>query len=983
MIQYNPLLKRNGNPNGPITTAPSDSIVFDLPGRATWVKGVRLSGTDHIYTFEHDSYITLTNTPGLDQSEVIKIGANIAALKAVIDTTYDVVTRTKDGLAPRFDGFNVGRGDDKAAHYFLGLQGNVPRWFEQPHRRLEINNVETLGAYDISPISFVAGNGITLSWDNQQKKIVIVNNKPDINHNTDYRVNQAPTSSDQEYRLLFKYMADDIAEISSTYFSPYLTFNADQRALKIDNLKVVTVGDVMKGASVLLDGEIGLVPKPLAGEQLKFLRADGTWALPISIGDTWRHVKINNTTVLGNDVSTGPLTFSPGDGIQISWDSFNSRILITNTKPDINHNVTTTAVVANTSSSIYQIISVLPDPFYNLIEGGSVSRSIQFKSGDGIEVIANANGVITFTNTKPDVNHNITTTAVIANTSSSVVHTEAPIANPFYNLIEGGLVTRSIQFLAGDGISIVSGANGTISIQNTKPDVNHNITTSAVIANSSSSVNRIAMVQPNPYYNLLEGGQVTHSMQFKGGTGISITADTNGALTITNTAPDVNHNTDYRVTQSSILGNQGYYVLLKKTADEISETASVNFSTTLKYNPSLRALLINGYKVVTFQDVMTGATTLSDGEAGLVPKPLAGVVGRFLRCDGTWQPLTNDTWRGVRINNDNSNRLGTGTDTGPLIISQGDGIEVAWDNTNKKIIITNTAPDVNHNVTTSAVLATSSINTSHITQNRTNPYYNLIEGNQVTRSIQLIGGDGISVTAASNGKITIVNESPDVNHNITTSAVLASSASGTTQINSAQVNPFYNLLEGGIVTRSIQFAAGTGISISASNTGKITITNTSPDYNHNTDHYVNQSGSSSSNYRGVLLTYRSSSTANSGIETNTTDVVYTSNKLTVQPSTGNVASMGYMYAAHYYETSDRAKKDNIEAVSEHIRKFTLKSSGKQAYGVIAQEVPEMFRDGEEGNLTVNYNSILSYYVAMLENRVKYLENKLLELNEKL
>jgi uncharacterized protein YydD (DUF2326 family) len=46
-------------------------------------------------------------------------------------------------------------------------------------------------------------------------------------------------------------------------------------------------------------------------------------------------------------------------------------------------------------------------------------------------------------------------------------------------------------------------------------------------------------------------------------------------------------------------------------------------------------------------------------------------------------------------------------------------------------------------------------------------------------------------------------------------------------------------------------------------------------------------------------------------------------------------------------------------------------------------VPEMFRDGEEGNLTVNYNSILSYYVAMLENRVKYLENKLLELNEKL
>jgi hypothetical protein len=33
----------------------------------------------------------------------------------------------------------------------------------------------------------------------------------------------------------------------------------------------------------------------------------------------------------------------------------------------------------------------------------------------------------------------------------------------------------------------------------------------------------------------------------------------------------------------------------------------------------------------------------------------------------------------------------------------------------------------------------------------------------------------------------------------------------------------------------------------------------------------------------------------------------------------------------------------------------------------------MFRDGEEGNITVNYNSVLSYYVGQLENRVKELE----------
>jgi len=83
-------------------------------------------------------------------------------------------------------------------------------------------------------------------------------------------------------------------------------------------------------------------------------------------------------------------------------------------------------------------------------------------------------------------------------------------------------------------------------------------------------------------------------------------------------------------------------------------------------------------------------------------------------------------------------------------------------------------------------------------------------------------------------------------------------------------------------------------------------------------------------------------------------------------STGGIycnPSTDCIYASHYYETSDRAKKTNIEYFSEHIRKFTLKASGKTAYGVIAQEVAEMFREGEDGNMTVNYSSVLSYYIG--------------------
>ena len=45
-------------------------------------------------------------------------------------------------------------------------------------------------------------------------------------------------------------------------------------------------------------------------------------------------------------------------------------------------------------------------------------------------------------------------------------------------------------------------------------------------------------------------------------------------------------------------------------------------------------------------DLMKGATTELDGEIGLVPKPSAGTINRYLRCDGTWSvpPDTNTTY---------------------------------------------------------------------------------------------------------------------------------------------------------------------------------------------------------------------------------------------------------------------------------------------------------------------------------------------------
>ena len=53
----------------------------------------------------------------------------------------------------------------------------------------------------------------------------------------------------------------------------------------------------------------------------------------------------------------------------------------------------------------------------------------------------------------------------------------------------------------------------------------------------------------------------------------------------------------------------------------------------------------NEYKVITIPGAseMTGATASTDGEAGLVPAPLAGDENKFLRGDGTWQDVEGST----------------------------------------------------------------------------------------------------------------------------------------------------------------------------------------------------------------------------------------------------------------------------------------------------------------------------------------------------
>lgn len=70
--------------------------------------------------------------------------------------------------------------------------------------------------------------------------------------------------------------------------------------------------DIMIGASSSSDGEIGLVPKPIKGNQNKYLRADGTWQTPPDTNTTYDVFTSSNNGLVPKTSSTNVFLTSKG-----------------------------------------------------------------------------------------------------------------------------------------------------------------------------------------------------------------------------------------------------------------------------------------------------------------------------------------------------------------------------------------------------------------------------------------------------------------------------------------------------------------------------------------------------------------------------------------------------------------------------------------------------------------------------------------------
>lgn len=101
---------------------------------------------------------------------------------------------------------------------------------------------------------------------------------------------------------------------------------------------------------------------------------------------------------------------------------------------------------------------------------------------------------------------------------------------------------------------------------------------------------------------------------------------------------------------------------------------------------------------------------------------------------------------------------------------------------------------------------------------------------------------------------------------------------------------------------------------------------------------------------------------------------------------------GSIYAAHFYESSDKTLKKNIKSILSStnipkIREFDWKDTGEHSYGFIAQELEEQgygcLVTESDGKKTVNYTATLALTVAKLQNLINIQNKKISNLTKEL
>ena len=432
----------------------------------------------------------------------------------------------------------------------------------------------------------------------------------------------------------------------------------------------------MTGATASAAGTHGLVPAPAKGDQAKFLRADGTWQVPIN---TWRGIQDNLTSTdtdqslsanqgkvlkglvdskapashthkyaSGFSVSGTTVTVSYGDGTSSTFKTQDTDTTYTDMKG-------ATADVAGTNG-------LVPAP-----AAGDQTKYLQ------------ANG--TWTTPQDTTYDNFVGSTASAGGSAGLV--PGPGANVLNQYLKSTGTWGQVAW------SEISGKPSTFA-----PSAHtHNYAGSASAGGSANSAVKL---------DTATAGSTTQPVYFSGGKPVAIgytiqsNVPANAKFTDTNTTYDV-----FKAATASAAGGtglvpapakgqQGYYLAGDSTWKAFSKSTvglgnvdnTADSAKSVKYATSagsatndaksqaitsyIRGLSVSGHTItytkgdgttgtITTQDTdttytdMTGATASAAGTHGLVPAPAKGDQAKFLRADGTWQVPAN-TWRSIQDN---------------------------------------------------------------------------------------------------------------------------------------------------------------------------------------------------------------------------------------------------------------------------------------------------------------------------------------------
>ena len=241
-----------------------------------------------------------------------------------VDNSVIVSNKTK-GLAPQVPSTSAGTigpkymflayNPDATPDASVGIEAN---WYTLPSnvlgntwRPIKINDVELFDNSNTDTNAFNLKSTGLINLTKQADNSIVISTTAEENQNAFSNVKIGATEVKANTKTDTLNLIGNNISIEGTAGTNTITF---------------TVADFV-GATATTAGQKGLTPAPAAGDNLKFLRGDGTWVVPTDT-NTWREIIVGDSK-LSSDITSGSLSIEAGDNIAVSLSNNTLRIAST------------------------------------------------------------------------------------------------------------------------------------------------------------------------------------------------------------------------------------------------------------------------------------------------------------------------------------------------------------------------------------------------------------------------------------------------------------------------------------------------------------------------------------------------------------------------------------------------------------------------------------------------------------------------------